>query len=139
MGGVVDTCIFVAAERRSLSLKELFRRIDDVLPAQRIVVSSITVAELVQGIYQGDRARSRKRMAYISNLMDILPIVPFSRETAWIAGRIRGEQAAAGNMLPFADSLIAASALGLEYSVLTHNVKDFARIPGLRVIAFTLP
>jgi tRNA(fMet)-specific endonuclease VapC len=138
MGGVVDTCVFVAAERRGSSLGQLLARMAQELPDQSLVASSITAAELVQGIYQGDPIHSLKRKSFVRDIVDTLEIVPFSRETAWIAGRIRGQQAAAGSMLPVADSLIAATALELGYAIITQNVKDFERIPGLKVLPFSL-
>jgi tRNA(fMet)-specific endonuclease VapC len=138
MGGVVDTCVFVSAERRGLSFRQLLRRLSQVLPDQPLVASAITAAELVQGIYQGDSAHAKSRSAFVRDVLETLQIVSFSKETAWIAGRIRGEQAAAGTMLPIADSLIAATALELRYGIITQNVKDFNRVPDLRVIPFTL-
>jgi len=37
-------------------------------------------------------------------------------------------------VIPFADLLIGATALSLEYSVLTVNPRHFDRIPGLDVV-----
>lgn len=79
-----------------------------------------------------------KRSRFVNDILSILPIIPFTTETAWIAGRIRGEQAAIGNTLPIADSFIAATALQLNYSLITNNAKDFIRIPGLKVLPFAL-
>ena len=55
-----------------------------------------------------------------------------------IAGQLRAEQANVGNELPFADSLIAATAMFLQRPLLTMNLRDFERIPGLTVIPFHL-
>lgn len=52
-----------------------------------------------------------------------------------LAGRLDGEQAAKGIVIPFADLLIGATALSLGYSVLTTNIRHFRLIPGLTVIA----
>lgn len=51
-----------------------------------------------------------------------------------IAGRIDGEQRSRGITIPSMDLLIGATALEISYSVLTANVRDFQRIPGLRVV-----
>ena len=51
-------------------------------------------------------------------------------------GRIEGEQAAQGNILPFEDLAIGATALHLGFDVATLNVRHFQRIPGLAVITF---
>jgi len=138
MGVVIDTCVFVAAERRGLNFGELLIQVRRILPGERFVGSSITAAELIQGVYQADAAYARKREVFVRTVVEALEIVPFTKETAWIAGRIRGTLAAAGGMLPVADSLIAATALELGYGIVTNNVKDFIRIPDLHVTPFTL-
>jgi predicted nucleic acid-binding protein len=49
-------------------------------------------------------------------------------------GRIEGEQAAIGNVIAFEDLVIGATALSLDFSVLTANQKHFALIPNLKVL-----
>jgi predicted nucleic acid-binding protein len=44
------------------------------------------------------------------------------------------EQAAQGINLPLADLIIGATAVELGYAVATGNLRDFKRIPGLRVV-----
>jgi len=53
-----------------------------------------------------------------------------------LAGKLDGEQQRNGVVIPFADLLIGATALWLGYSVLTVNLRDFRRIPGLSVVQF---
>jgi tRNA(fMet)-specific endonuclease VapC len=114
--------------------------IADLFHTEPIIIPSIVAAELVHGIY---RAQTPKqfvdRERYIEDLLAAYNIASFSGATAWLAGRLRGEQAQLGNTLPLADSFIAATAVELDCDVLTHNVKDFIRIPGLKVIPFSLP
>lgn len=49
-------------------------------------------------------------------------------------GQIDGQEAAKGNVLPFHDLLIAAAAIEQGYAVLTHNLRHFERVPGLKVL-----
>jgi predicted nucleic acid-binding protein len=51
-----------------------------------------------------------------------------------LAGRIDGEQTAAGVVIPFVDLLIGATALSLGFSILTANMRHFKQIPGLSVM-----
>jgi hypothetical protein len=55
-------------------------------------------------------------------------------EIAELAGRIEGEQAAAGVSIAFEDLLIGVTALYLGYAVATLNVRHFQNIPGLQVL-----
>jgi tRNA(fMet)-specific endonuclease VapC len=121
-------------------MKQVVRYLAELFPTEQIVISSVGAAELVHGIYRAKtREQYLKRDAYVQILLASYAIAPFEENAAWLAGKIRGEQAQIGNTLPLGDSLIAATAMDLNYSVLTHNVKDFVRIPGLRVIPFALP
>lgn len=139
MGIVADTSVFTVAERRGWSADRLVAHLGQSFPGEAFIISTVSAAEMVHGIF---RARlpeqSSQRRLYVSNLLSVYAVRPFGEATAWIAGRLRGEQAAMGNTLPLADSLIAATALKLGYGVLTHNVKDFERVPGIRVLAFGL-
>jgi tRNA(fMet)-specific endonuclease VapC len=95
---------------------------------------------LVEGIYRAQTPQeSDLRRAFVSDIFLAWPPINFTQETAWLAGRIRGEQGRLGNTLPSADSLIAATALEFDHAIITLNIRDFDRIPGLRVIAFKRP
>ena len=55
-------------------------------------------------------------------------------EIAQLAGRIEGEQAVVGVVIPFEDLLIGATALHLGYDVATLNVRHFQLIPSLKIV-----
>lgn len=77
-----------------------------------------------------------RRMAFLEDLLFELEVIPYSRETALLAGRVDAEQRTAGLTIPFADLLIGATALQIDYSLLTKNKRHFDLIPGLAVIPF---
>ena len=58
-----------------------------------------------------------------------------TKQSAWLAGQIEGEEAARGKVIPFNDLLIAVAALEQGYAVLTANVRHFRLIPNLVVVA----
>jgi tRNA(fMet)-specific endonuclease VapC len=139
MGGVVDTSVFAACERKGWNAKQTIAHVLQVVP-QPVLLSSVIAAELIEGIYRARTPQeSDLRRAFVSDIFQAWPPIPFTQETAWIAGRIRGEQSLLGNTLPAADSLIAATALEFNNAIVTLNIRDFERIPGLRVIAFKRP
>jgi len=113
--------------------------LERTFPLEKFEVPATVAAELVHGIFRARTpAQSHDRTAFVEEILYVLPVIPITTATAWIAGRIRGEQARIGNSLPFADSLIAAAALEDDYAVLPANIKDVARILSLRVIPFAL-
>ena len=63
-----------------------------------------------------------------------MPVHPITIETAKLAGRIEGIQAAQGVTIAFEDLLIAATALQLGFGVVTGNVRHFEVVPGLTVV-----
>jgi tRNA(fMet)-specific endonuclease VapC len=63
-----------------------------------------------------------------------LPVHPVTIETARLAGRIEGNQAAKGVTIAFEDLLIGATALLLGFDIVTSNVRHFEVVPGLKVI-----
>jgi len=61
-------------------------------------------------------------------------LYPLTFEIAELAGRIEGEQAARGIVIPLQDLLIGVTALSVGYAVATGNTKHFQLIPGLRIV-----
>jgi predicted nucleic acid-binding protein len=55
---------------------------------------------------------------------------------AELAGRIGGEQAAIGQTIPPIDLMIGVTALSLNFSILTANLRHFRMIPNLNMIPF---
>jgi tRNA(fMet)-specific endonuclease VapC len=139
MGGVIDTSVFAACERKRWSAKATITHILQTVHGP-VVLSAVVAAELTEGIYRAKSAHeSGVRTAFVHDIFQAFLPVSFTKATALIAGQIRGEQGSAGNTLPTADSFIAATALELHCAVITLNVKDFIRIPGLQAIPFLRP
>jgi tRNA(fMet)-specific endonuclease VapC len=104
---------------------------------QEAALSAIAVTELVHGVYRAKTNEIRwRRESFLDELLDDLTVYPYTKDTARVAGRIDGEQRDQGMVIPFADLLIGATALLLDFSVLTSNVRHFQMIPNLKVIKF---
>ena len=63
-----------------------------------------------------------------------MPVHPITVETARIAGRIEGVQAAQGVTIAFEDLLIVATALQRGFGVVTGNVRHFEKVPNLTIV-----
>jgi predicted nucleic acid-binding protein len=102
-----------------------------------IAISVVTLIELAHGTARADTPeRKAKRQQFIQELLTALPIHPVTVSLALRVGQIDGENQAQGVRLPLADLLIGATALELDYSVATSNLRHFQRIPGLSVAQF---
>lgn len=137
MGVILDSSVVIDAERRGETVGLLVERIIQSTGDQEAALSAVGLTEIVHGIYRAPTREIRsRRQAFLDELLADLTIYPYTQETAMLAGRLDAEQQIKGVVIPFADLLIAATALVLGYSVLTVNVRHFRLVPGLSVLEF---
>ena len=137
MGLILDSSVVIIAERRGYTVSQLIEQVEAVAGDQDAALSAVGLTELIHGIYRAETAEHRtRRHSFIEELLSDLTVYSYSKETALLAGRIDGEQQAHGVTVPFADLLIGATALSLNFFVLTANPRHFRLIPGLTVVPF---
>lgn len=137
MGVVLDSSVIIAAERRNHTVRQILEQLKKALGDIEIGLSVISIAELVHGAYRSKtKTQQEQRLEFVDRLSSDLPVYPVTLEIAHLAGRIEGEQLAAGIQLAIEDVLIGATALRLGYSVATLNRRDFQKIPGLPLCSF---
>jgi predicted nucleic acid-binding protein len=78
--------------------------------------------------------QQQRHLAFVDRLCWDVPVYPVNLAIARLAGRIQGQQKAKGISLPFADLLIGATALHLNYAVETIDARHFKQIPNLAVL-----
>jgi tRNA(fMet)-specific endonuclease VapC len=95
-----------------------------------LCVSALTLAELRFGA-------ARRKSARLHSLIDAfagnIGVMPFDEVCAGRFGVIASELADRGSPIGELDALIAAHAVSLELTLVTNNVRQFKRIPGLNV------
>lgn len=96
-----------------------------------LCISSVTLAELEYGAAKSS-APGRNRAA-ILRLLLVLETLPFDDQCALEYGRIRAGLERAGTPIGPLDTLIAAHAKAAGLVLVTNNVREFARVPGLTV------
>jgi tRNA(fMet)-specific endonuclease VapC len=92
-------------------------------------IPAIVAHELFYGAYKG--VRVAENVARVEALQ--FEIVDFDREDARQAGEVRATLAAAGTPIGPYDVLIAGQALARALILVTHNTREFQRVPGLLV------
>jgi len=65
------------------------------------------------------------------------PVLPLDTEAARVHAQLHAAQLDAGSRSGAHDLLIAATAVAHGFAVLTRDVDDFSRVPGLAVLAAT--
>jgi tRNA(fMet)-specific endonuclease VapC len=101
------------------------------LPPNGIATCSIVKAELLYGIYNSSRRDAN--LALFLNLFKEVLSYPFDDAAADVYGRIRAELTRAGTPIGPNDLMIAAIALCHDLVLITHNLSEFSRVPGLRL------
>ena len=92
-----------------------------------VVISAITYAELEFGvIVSANPERERENLAA---LVEDIPVVAFDAPAGVAYGLIR--QATREAKKDALDKLIAAHAVALGVTIVTNNMKDFAKYPGV--------
>lgn len=97
--------------------------------AGELCLSSISMAELLFGAAKSQN--TAKSLEAIMAIGEALEIVPFDDAAAKAYGPLRAELERRGTPIGALDTLIAAHALALGATLVTHNLREFERVPGL--------
>ncbi len=95
------------------------------------------MAELYAGAFL--LPEPHRRLSEIADLLSDMVVLEFGSADAENFGRIRGELRRVGKTVSPLDLLIAATALTHDYILVTHNMKHFKDIPGLRIEDWLTP
>ncbi len=100
------------------------------LPPNRLALPSVVVLEVRFGLL---RKGMTSALAAFEELTAVCGQLDFDAEGADHAARIRLQLEAAGTPIGLADLLIAATARRHGCTLVTHNTREFSRVPGLQV------
>ncbi len=94
-------------------------------------ISVMTLAELEYGVSKS--SRPTKNRDALDQFISPLEVAPFDRQATASYGKLRTTLEKRGQSIGSMDLLIAAHALSLDVRLVTHNVREFGRVPGLRI------
>jgi tRNA(fMet)-specific endonuclease VapC len=130
VGILIDSSVFIAAERGRLSLTNYVAGQEQ----QPVAISALTVSELLHGVHRAsDPQRRTQRERFVEGILTRFPAVEFGLEVARVHARLWADLLARGEAVGAHDLIIGATAIAMEFQVATANARDFQRIPGLRV------
>lgn len=101
------------------------------LTSRSFGTTAITAFELRSG------SRTDRQKRAVGELLDAMPILPFTGAEAAIGARLRLDLEARGEGIGMADYLIAAVCLSTRSILLTRNRKHFERVPHLSLATLT--
>jgi len=128
---MLDTNILIyAIKNRPKRIREAFKQHSDYLS-----MSSVTLGELIYGAERS--ARVTRNLQDIDGLAARMDVIPFDYRAATHFGQIRAELSKKGKPIGPYDSMIAGHARALGLILVTNNMREFKRVPGLRVENWT--
>lgn len=135
MGVILDTSIWIDIERGHVSPGD----VAGVTKDEPVYLVPPVIAELEYGVLRSKTPAQRNRRASALARIKTKPCIGIDRETGIIFGQLAADLAHAGKTGSHRvqDVWIAAVAIQHNLKVMTHNLRDFADIPGLTVL--TLP
>lgn len=130
MGSLIDSSIFIAAERGDPALRSALALL---APGEgNLFISAVTVFELMHGVHRAAPEKRAAREAYVENTLQTFPIVAFDEAAARVFASVDAALTAVGNRLAVEDLMIAATALAKGHDVITRDLRSFPRVPGLK-------
>ena len=128
MGVLIDASVFIDAERGRLDLAAHVAR----HPDDDAFVSVVTASELLHGVHRAVNTDQRaRRSAFVEALLQRFPILDIDPATARAHARVGADLAAAGQRVGPNDLWLAAAAIAHGLTLVTGNLREFARMPGL--------
>jgi tRNA(fMet)-specific endonuclease VapC len=121
-----DICIYLMKNRS----EKILKRLKSLEPGD-VGISSITLAELHYGV-EKSLFPERNRAALEAFTLP-LEVTEFGAEAATHYGMARAALARKGTPIGGNDLLIAGHALALKVPLVTNNLREFKRVPRLKV------
>lgn len=128
MNYLIDTCVVSDFFKKIPLTIEHFER----LSPKQIHISTITVMEIEFGL-QLHAEREKKTRPLWDNLLKWIQVVPFSPACVISAATLRSHLKTEGLPVGPYDILIAGTALASQMVIVTSNLKEFHRMPGLTI------
>ena len=118
----------------SYALNDTFPKVKERIlqtPVRSIVISSIVLSEIEYGY---KKSKKYKELSTIcGDFLSEFKVVPYDFQSAVVYGEIRSYLEKCGNLIGAMDMLIAAQVISNDGILVTHNIKDFNRIPNLNI------
>jgi tRNA(fMet)-specific endonuclease VapC len=130
MAIILDADVVIRGEKGTFNLKNWVAS----RAADQFEIAAITVAELWHGVERATGKHRITRRRYLNAVLQSLPIIPYTEQTAYEHARIWAELEASGKMIGYYDLIVGATALERGSQVATFNRRHFAQIRGLGLI-----
>lgn len=131
---LLDTniCIYVVKKAPQRVLEKF-----EQMVVGEVAMSTITYGELLYGVQKSHHPK--KNILILKELISLIPVLPIATEAGKYYGEIRSKLEKQGNLIGNNDLWIAAHAFALDLTIVTNNLKEFSRIPHLKLENWAMP
>jgi tRNA(fMet)-specific endonuclease VapC len=134
LGLLIDSTVFIHAERNRQSPEDLVQDIVARLGDVELALSVMSAGELLHGCWRADTpARRARREEFVEAVLAAIPAVAITLPVMRVFGEVDARLTANGERLPTSDLLIACTALSRGDEIVTGNRRHYDRVPGLVV------
>ena len=126
-----DICSYEMKRSNDLLLKRLQK-----LPVSDVCVSVITKSELLYGVEVSPRRQQDE--AALNAFLSYVEVLDFPDQASSHCAQVRSQLKKLGTMIGANDLLIAAHARSLGLTLVTHDTREFGRVPKLAIEDWTM-
>lgn len=127
-----NTCIEYLRRRNVNVIHQIQSRLPNELR-----LCSVVVAELYFGAFKNPQITSN--FAILATFLPLFASIPFDDAAAKLYGQVRADLETKGTPIGPNDTQIAAIALANDFTLVSHNTSEFTRVPGLKLVDWTIP
>lgn len=130
MAVLIDASILIEAERGRLDLTPHVASRSD----EESFLSVVTASELLHGVHRAATVEQRaRRSAFVEGVLERFPLLEIDLTTARAHAQVWADLSAAGSLIGPHDLWLAASCVAHGLTLVTANVREFERVPGLQL------
>ncbi len=128
MAVLIDASILIEAERGRLDLEPHVTRHGE----EEAFLSVVTASELLHGVHRATQPDARaRRSAFVEGILERFPLLSVDLACARAHAQLWAELRRTGALIGPHDLWLAATCVAHGLTIVTANVREFARVPGL--------
>lgn len=104
------------------------------VPPSEVALPAVAAYEVWVGVLGSQNAQ--RRQAEYERFLSVIEVLPFDAAAGRRAAELRVALERKGEAIGPMDTLIAATALAHGATLVTRNVREFERVPGLTVVSW---
>ena len=136
MAVLIDASILIEAERGRLDLEPHVTRHGE----EEAFLSVVTASELLHGVHRATQPDVRaRRSAFVEGILERFPLLSVDLACARAHAQLWAELRQTGALIGPHDLWLAATCVAHGLTIVTANVREFARVRGLRIEDWAAP